>query len=48
VIATGRSDHPNQLNNVLAFPGLFCGLLNSGHRDLTDEHSCVPRRRWPT
>ena len=28
VIATGRSDYPNQINNVLAFPGIFCGAMN--------------------
>ncbi len=32
MIATGSSQHPNQVNNILAFPGLFKGLLNS---DLT-------------
>ena len=30
IVATGRSDHPNQINNVLAFPGMFRGLLDSG------------------
>ena len=30
VVATGRSDHPNQINNVLAFPGIFRGALDSG------------------
>jgi malate dehydrogenase (oxaloacetate-decarboxylating) len=30
VVATGRSDHPNQINNVLCFPGLFRGLLDAG------------------
>jgi len=30
VVATGRSDYPNQINNVLAFPGIFRGLLDSG------------------
>ena len=30
VVATGRSDHPNQINNVLAFPGIFRGLLDAG------------------
>jgi malate dehydrogenase (oxaloacetate-decarboxylating) len=29
VVATGRSDQPNQINNVLAFPGIFRGLLNA-------------------
>jgi malate dehydrogenase (oxaloacetate-decarboxylating) len=35
VVATGRSDHPNQINNVLVFPGVFRGLLDAGARDLT-------------
>jgi malate dehydrogenase (oxaloacetate-decarboxylating) len=30
VVATGRSDQPNQINNVLAFPGIFRGLLDAG------------------
>jgi len=37
VVATGRSDYPNQINNVLAFPGLFRGLLDAGARDITQE-----------
>jgi malate dehydrogenase (oxaloacetate-decarboxylating) len=37
VIATGRSDFPNQINNSLAFPGLFRGALDKGVRDITDE-----------
>jgi malate dehydrogenase (oxaloacetate-decarboxylating) len=37
VVATGRSDHPNQINNVLAFPGLFRGLLDAGASDITTE-----------
>jgi malate dehydrogenase (oxaloacetate-decarboxylating) len=36
VIATGRSDYPNQINNVLCFPGFFRGLLDSGTRHITD------------
>jgi malate dehydrogenase (oxaloacetate-decarboxylating) len=36
VVATGRSDYPNQINNVLAFPGIFRGLLDAGARDITD------------
>ena len=35
VVATGRSDFPNQINNVLAFPGLFRGLLDAGARHIT-------------
>jgi len=37
VVATGRSDYPNQINNVLAFPGLFRGLLDAGACDITEE-----------
>lgn len=37
VVATGRSDFPNQINNVLAFPGIFRGLLDSGAKDITNE-----------
>ena len=35
VVATGRSDFPNQINNVLAFPGLFRGLLDAAAADIT-------------
>jgi malate dehydrogenase (oxaloacetate-decarboxylating) len=37
VVATGRSDYANQINNVLAFPGFFRGLLDAGVSDITDE-----------
>jgi malate dehydrogenase (oxaloacetate-decarboxylating) len=37
VIATGRSDYPNQINNVLCFPGFFRGLLDSRARTVNDE-----------
>jgi malate dehydrogenase (oxaloacetate-decarboxylating) len=37
IVATGRSDFPNQINNVLAFPGFFRGLLDAGASDITDE-----------
>lgn len=37
VVATGRSDYPNQINNVLCFPGLFRGLLESGVKRVTRE-----------
>ncbi|MFP5068296.1 NAD-dependent malic enzyme [Pseudonocardia nantongensis] len=36
VVATGRSDYPNQINNVLAFPGVFRGLLDAQAHDITD------------
>ncbi|MBQ6922763.1 MAG: NAD-dependent malic enzyme [Clostridia bacterium] len=37
VVGTGRSDYPNQINNVLAFPGLFRGALDCRARDINDE-----------
>jgi malate dehydrogenase (oxaloacetate-decarboxylating) len=37
IIATGRSDYPNQINNVLCFPGLFRGVLDSGAREINEE-----------
>lgn len=37
VVATGRSDFPNQINNVLAFPGIFRGALDAHAEEITDE-----------
>jgi malate dehydrogenase (oxaloacetate-decarboxylating) len=37
VVATGRSDFPNQINNVLAFPGFFRGLLDAGSNVITEN-----------
>ncbi|MEZ0354519.1 NADP-dependent malic enzyme [Mycobacterium sp. pR1184] len=37
VVATGRSDFPNQINNVLAFPGVFRGALDAGARRITQK-----------
>ena len=37
VVATGRSDFPNQINNVLAFPGIFRGALDARASDINDE-----------
>ncbi len=37
IVGTGRSDYPNQINNVLAFPGIFKGALQARVRDITDE-----------
>lgn len=37
VVGTGRSDFPNQINNVLAFPGIFRGALDARARDINDE-----------
>jgi malate dehydrogenase (oxaloacetate-decarboxylating) len=36
IVATGRSDYPNQINNVLAFPGIFRGLLDAGATKITE------------
>jgi malate dehydrogenase (oxaloacetate-decarboxylating) len=36
VVATGRSDYPNQINNVLAFPGMFAGAFDAGAREITE------------
>lgn len=38
VIATGRSDFPNQVNNALAFPGIFRGALDNRVNKITDDH----------
>jgi malate dehydrogenase (oxaloacetate-decarboxylating) len=37
VVATGRSDYPNQINNVLAFPGVFRGLLDAQSKKIDDR-----------
>ena len=37
IMATGRSDYPNQINNVLAFPGIFRGALDAGAPRITEE-----------
>jgi len=37
VVATGRSDYPNQINNVLAFPGVFAGAFDAGARSITEN-----------
>lgn len=44
IIATGRSDYPNQINNVLCFPGLFRGLLDSQARRVTEEMKLAAAR----
>ncbi len=38
IIATGRSDFPNQVNNALGFPGIFRGALDNGVTKITDDH----------
>jgi malate dehydrogenase (oxaloacetate-decarboxylating) len=37
IMATGRSDYPNQINNVLCFPGIFRGALDAGAPTITEE-----------
>jgi len=41
VFGTGRSDYPNQINNVLVFPGIFRGALDSGAKQITEEMKLV-------
>ena len=36
VLATGRSDYPNQINNVLVFPGIFKGVFQKNRKEITD------------
>jgi len=44
VVATGRSDYPNQINNVLAFPGIFRGTFDAGARRITEEMKLAAAR----
>ncbi|MGA8980385.1 MAG: NAD-dependent malic enzyme, partial [Pedococcus sp.] len=44
VVATGRSDFPNQINNVLAFPGIFRGALDSGAPQVTEAMKLAAAR----
>jgi malate dehydrogenase (oxaloacetate-decarboxylating) len=44
VVATGRSDFPNQINNVLVFPGFFRGLLDARARRVTDDMKAAAAR----
>jgi malate dehydrogenase (oxaloacetate-decarboxylating) len=44
IIATGRSDYPNQINNVLCFPGLFRGAFDSAAKSITEEMKIVAAR----
>jgi malate dehydrogenase (oxaloacetate-decarboxylating) len=44
VVATGRSDFPNQINNVLAFPGIFRGALDSGAGRITEDMKLAAAR----
>ncbi len=44
VIATGRSDYPNQINNVLCFPGIFRGALDVRAREITEPMKMAAAR----
>ncbi|MBQ7432958.1 MAG: NAD-dependent malic enzyme, partial [Lachnospiraceae bacterium] len=44
VVATGRSDYPNQVNNVLCFPGIFRGALDVRASDINDEMKIAAAR----
>ncbi|MGH3100434.1 MAG: NAD(P)-dependent malic enzyme, partial [Thermoleophilia bacterium] len=44
IIATGRSDYPNQINNVLCFPGIFRGALDVRAREITEEMKMAAAR----
>ena len=44
VVATGRSDYPNQINNVLAFPGIFRGAFDAGAVDVTENMKIAAAR----
>lgn len=44
IVATGRSDFPNQINNVLAFPGIFRGALDAGASDITEAMKLAAAR----
>ena len=44
VMGTGRSDFPNQVNNAVAFPGIFRGALDNGVTKITDEHKLAAAR----
>ena len=37
IVGTGRSDYPNQINNLLVFPGIFRGVLDCRAREITEE-----------
>ena len=44
IVATGRSDYPNQINNVLAFPGIFRGALDAGATQITEPMKLAAAR----
>jgi len=45
VFGTGRSDYPNQINNVLAFPGIFRGALDANIKQITEEMKIAAARK---
>ena len=45
VVATGRSDFSNQVNNALVFPGLFRGALDRGVKEITDEMKLLAAKK---
>ena len=47
VVATGRSDYPNQINNVLAFPGIFRGAFDVHATAITEGMKLAAATRWP-
>ena len=48
VVGTGRSDFPNQINNVLAFPGVFCGALDVRAKDISEGMKVAAARALAT
>ncbi len=48
VVATGRSDFPNQVNNALAFPGIFRGALDNRVNKITDQHKIAAAKTIAT
>ena len=44
IVGTGRSDYPNQINNVLAFPGVFRGALDAGAKEINEEMKLAAAR----
>ncbi|MDT4939800.1 MAG: hypothetical protein QOG80_3471, partial [Pseudonocardiales bacterium] len=44
IVATGRSDYPNQINNVLAFPGVFAGAFDAGAKAITENMKLAAAR----
>ena len=47
IVGTGRSDYPNQVNNLLGFPYIFRGALDVRARAINDEMKSPPVMPWP-